>query len=97
MLAGEVDWLLENIRSGVIKYIGFKAALVSVSHEYLIHSLRSFEIPEIKVRAVKFMQDSATMMLRLQSQGGQRLHSQRVAVIGGVLQGGILSPFCFIT
>ncbi len=37
------------------------------------------------------------MALRLQLRGGERLHSTRVSVNRGVLQGDIPSPLCFLT
>ncbi len=62
-----------------------------MSHEYLIYSLRKLLVPE------KYIRDRATVALRLQLRGGERLHSGRVSVNRGVLQGDILSPLCFIT
>ncbi len=54
-------------------------------------------MPENTFRLVKVMYDKATVALRLQLRGGERLHSDRVSVNRGVLQGDNLSPLCFIT
>ncbi len=54
-------------------------------------------MPEKYIRLVKVKYDRAKVALRLQLRGGERLHSDRVSVNRGVLQGDIFSPLCFIT
>ncbi len=54
ILAWTVEWLLENNHSAFITYIDFKAAFDSLSHDYLIYSLRKLLVPE------KYIRDRAT-------------------------------------
>ncbi len=97
ILAWTVEWLLENSHLAFITYIDFKAAFHILSHDFVIYSLMKFSVPEKYIRIVKGMYDKATVALRPQLRGGERLHSDRVSVNRGVLQGDILSPLCFIT
>ncbi len=96
ILAWIVDWLLEKGHHAVITYIDFKAAFDSVSHTFLLSSLRRCRCPEKYVRLIALMYDTASVTVRIQLRGGARAHSQRIPVETGVLHGDILSPLCFL-
>ncbi len=92
ILAWIVDWLLEKERHAIIPYSDFMAAFDSVSHTFLLSSLRSYRCPETHVRLIPQMYDIASVTVRIQLRGGTRAHSQRIPVDTGVLQGDTVSP-----
>ena len=86
----------QGISKGVIAYIDFTAAFDTISHSFLLQSLRDYEVPPKYCRLVQAIYQSAAVKVRLQEPGGHRTYSRKVNVRRGVIQGDIPSPVCFL-
>ena len=86
----------QGISKGVIAYIDFTAAFDSISHSFLLQSLRDYEVPTKYCRLVQAIYQSAAVKVRLQEPGGHRTYSRQVNIRRGVIQGDIPSPVCFL-
>ena len=86
----------QGISKGVIAYIDFTAAFDSISHSFLLQSLRDYEVPPKYCRLVQAIYHSAAVKVRLQEPGGRRTYSRNINVRRGVIQGDIPSPVCFL-
>ena len=81
---------------GVITYIDFTAAFDSISHSYLLTTLKQYGMPLKYCRLVKAIYDDAAACVRLQEPGGARFYSRKIPYRRGVVQGDIPSPLCFL-
>ena len=82
--------------SGIFTYIDFTAAFDTISHPYLLDTLKRYGIPSKYCRLVKAIYEAAAVHVRLQERGGKRAYSRRISIRYPSLQGDILSPYFFL-
>ena len=78
------------------KAVDFTAAFDTISHPYLLDTLKRYGIPSKYCRLVKAIYEAATARVRLQERGGRRAYSRRISIRRGALQGDIPSPDFFL-
>ena len=82
--------------TGIITFLDFKAAFDSVSHLYLDSSLGKAGVND-KCRAIfRQIYEKAKGVIRVKGSDKKTVDSKEFPINCGVLQGDLLSPFCFI-
>ena len=96
LLATLMDFVLKSKKTCVITFIDFVAAFDSVSHKFLEKSLFEAGAGEKSRAMFRAIYRKATARVRVTTQQGEEVHSEKFPVRRGVIQGDIFSPLCFI-